>query len=144
MSRSTTGRILESMSLCFPVRAALLALKKVELLWRKVVSAIAFSTEFQDTWASQEARVNASLVAARQNSPSSFAEGKTPKIPTQNCISTYSNASCTEWSSGHPTEHSIANAYIEAIGNARHFVYIENQVFWITDFLGVWIVLTKG
>lgn len=37
--------------------------------------------------------------------------------------------SCTEWSSGHPTEHSIANAYIEAIGNARHFVYIENQFF---------------
>ncbi|KAK8080007.1 phospholipase D domain-containing protein [Apiospora hydei] len=37
--------------------------------------------------------------------------------------------SCTEWSAGHPTEHSIANAYIAAIGNARHFVYIENQFF---------------
>ncbi|KAK7998141.1 hypothetical protein PG989_006181 [Apiospora arundinis] len=37
--------------------------------------------------------------------------------------------SCTEWSAGHPTEHSIANAYIEAIGNARHFVYMENQFF---------------
>ncbi|EON96350.1 putative phospholipase d protein [Phaeoacremonium minimum UCRPA7] len=30
---------------------------------------------------------------------------------------------------GHPTEHSIANAYMEAIQNARHFVYIENQFF---------------
>lgn len=37
--------------------------------------------------------------------------------------------SCTEWSSGHPTEHSIANAYIDAISNAEHFVYIENQFF---------------
>lgn len=36
--------------------------------------------------------------------------------------------SCTKWSSGHPTEHSIANAYVSAITNARHFVYIENQV----------------
>lgn len=36
--------------------------------------------------------------------------------------------SCCPWSSGHPTEHSIANAYIEAITNAEHFIYIENQV----------------
>ncbi|ROW01185.1 hypothetical protein VSDG_02677 [Cytospora chrysosperma] len=33
------------------------------------------------------------------------------------------------WSSGHPTEHSIANAYIDAITNAQHFIYIENQFF---------------
>lgn len=37
--------------------------------------------------------------------------------------------SCTKWSAGHATEHSIANAYIDAITNARHFVYIENQFF---------------
>ncbi|KAI1386691.1 phospholipase D/nuclease [Hypoxylon trugodes] len=37
--------------------------------------------------------------------------------------------SCSEWSAGHPTEHSIANAYINAIENAQHFVYIENQFF---------------
>ncbi|KAM0251134.1 hypothetical protein ACHAQJ_008304 [Trichoderma viride] len=37
--------------------------------------------------------------------------------------------SCTKWSSGHTTEHSIANAYVGAISNARHFVYIENQFF---------------
>lgn len=36
--------------------------------------------------------------------------------------------SCTKWSSGHPTEHSIANAYIDAITRAQHFVYMENQV----------------
>ncbi|KAF5520832.1 Phospholipase D1 [Colletotrichum aenigma] len=37
--------------------------------------------------------------------------------------------SCTKWSSGHPTEHSIANAYIDAITRAQHFVYMENQFF---------------
>lgn len=37
--------------------------------------------------------------------------------------------SCTKWSHGIPTEHSIANAYISVIENARHFVYIENQFF---------------
>ncbi|KAH6607433.1 phospholipase D/nuclease [Trichoderma cornu-damae] len=36
---------------------------------------------------------------------------------------------CSKWSSGHATEHSIANAYISAISNAEHFVYIENQFF---------------
>lgn len=37
--------------------------------------------------------------------------------------------SASRWSAGHETEHSIANAYIDAITNARHFVYIENQFF---------------
>ncbi|KAK4245224.1 hypothetical protein C7999DRAFT_16553 [Corynascus novoguineensis] len=37
--------------------------------------------------------------------------------------------SCGTWSLGVDTEHSIANAYIEAITKARHFVYIENQFF---------------
>ena len=37
--------------------------------------------------------------------------------------------SCTKWSHGIPTEHSIANAYISIIENSRHFVYIENQFF---------------
>lgn len=36
--------------------------------------------------------------------------------------------SCTRWSSGHRTEHSIANAYVDVILNAQHFIYIENQV----------------
>lgn len=37
--------------------------------------------------------------------------------------------SCTKWSHGIPTEHSVANAYISIIENSRHFVYIENQFF---------------
>lgn len=37
--------------------------------------------------------------------------------------------SACAWSSGHKTEHSIANAYVDAITNAKHFVYIENQFF---------------
>ncbi|GAP82855.1 putative phospholipase D active site-containing protein [Rosellinia necatrix] len=37
--------------------------------------------------------------------------------------------SASDWSSGHPTEHSIANAYIHAIESAHHYVYIENQFF---------------
>lgn len=37
--------------------------------------------------------------------------------------------SCSAWSAGHLTEHSIANAYIAAITGAEHFVYIENQFF---------------
>ncbi|KAI0426778.1 phospholipase [Xylaria sp. FL1042] len=37
--------------------------------------------------------------------------------------------SACDWSSGHPTEHSIANAYIHAIESAQHYVYIENQFF---------------
>ncbi|KAI9827337.1 MAG: hypothetical protein M1819_006979 [Sarea resinae] len=37
--------------------------------------------------------------------------------------------SCAKWSHGIPTEHSIANAYIEVIKNSQHFIYIENQFF---------------
>lgn len=37
--------------------------------------------------------------------------------------------SCTNWSHGVDTEHSVANAYISVIENSQHFVYIENQFF---------------
>lgn len=37
--------------------------------------------------------------------------------------------SCTKWSNGTPTEHSVQDAYIGAIENSQHFVYIENQFF---------------
>ena len=37
--------------------------------------------------------------------------------------------SCTQWSHGVKTEHSIANAYIGIIHDSQHFVYIENQFF---------------
>ena len=34
-----------------------------------------------------------------------------------------------DWSIGQETEHSIQNAWIDAINNANHFIYIENQFF---------------
>ena len=37
--------------------------------------------------------------------------------------------SCTTWSNGTPTEHSVQNAYCEIIKNSKHFIYIENQFF---------------
>lgn len=37
--------------------------------------------------------------------------------------------SCSKWSHGVPTEHSVADAYAEIIRNSEHFVYIENQFF---------------
>ncbi|KAL1965759.1 hypothetical protein VTN77DRAFT_5259 [Rasamsonia byssochlamydoides] len=37
--------------------------------------------------------------------------------------------SCSKWSHGVPTEHSIADAYAAAIRDSQHFVYIENQFF---------------
>ncbi|KAN0081757.1 hypothetical protein V8E54_003055 [Elaphomyces granulatus] len=37
--------------------------------------------------------------------------------------------SCTKWSHGVPTEHSIADAYAAIIRDSHHFVYIENQFF---------------
>ena len=37
--------------------------------------------------------------------------------------------SCSRWSHGVQTEHSIANAYISIIENSQHFIYIENQFF---------------
>lgn len=37
--------------------------------------------------------------------------------------------SCSKWSHGVPTEHSIQNAYCDVIRNSQHFVYIENQFF---------------
>lgn len=37
--------------------------------------------------------------------------------------------SCTKWSNGTATEHSIQNAYIDVIEKSQHFVYIENQFF---------------
>jgi len=41
--------------------------------------------------------------------------------------------SSADWSMGiQPEEHSIQNAYIELIRNAKHYVYIENQ-FFITN-----------
>ena len=46
--------------------------------------------------------------------------------------------SASSWSTGQPdVEHSIYHAYLEAIKNARHFIYIENQ-FFISSQEGFW------
>ncbi|PSK44237.1 Phospholipase D1 [Elsinoe australis] len=37
--------------------------------------------------------------------------------------------SCCKWSHGGSVEHSIADAYITAIRDSKHFIYIENQFF---------------
>lgn len=37
--------------------------------------------------------------------------------------------SVDQWSAGQPHEASIHNAYLQAIENAEHFIYIENQFF---------------
>ena len=37
--------------------------------------------------------------------------------------------SCTLWSNGTQTEHSIQDAYIDIIRKSQHFIYIENQFF---------------
>ena len=37
--------------------------------------------------------------------------------------------SCSKWSHGVPTEHSIQNAYIDLIQRSQYFIYIENQFF---------------
>ena len=37
--------------------------------------------------------------------------------------------SCSKWSNGTPTEHSIQDAYAAIIRNSQHFIYIENQFF---------------
>ncbi|KAJ9248649.1 hypothetical protein DTO207G8_7285 [Paecilomyces variotii] len=37
--------------------------------------------------------------------------------------------SCSQWSHGVPTEHSIADAYAAIIRDSKHFIYIENQFF---------------
>ncbi|GAM89123.1 hypothetical protein ANO11243_071580 [Dothideomycetidae sp. 11243] len=41
--------------------------------------------------------------------------------------------SAAKWSNGLSTEHSIMNAYIDAIENSKHFIYIENQFFITTS-----------
>ncbi|RCH99456.1 hypothetical protein CU097_013561 [Rhizopus azygosporus] len=40
--------------------------------------------------------------------------------------------SSAEWSSGIKLEHSIQNAYIDVITQAKHYIYIENQFFITT------------
>ena len=52
-----------------------------------------------------------------------------PSQPLLPLLTTTHFSSACPWSSGHDVEHSVANAYADAIQNAQHFVYIENQFF---------------
>ena len=66
-----------------------------------------------------------------QNVQGKVLGGKYGRPLTQPCGSMTSQIvrSCTKWSGGTPTEHSIQNAYISVIQNSHHFIYIENQFF---------------
>ena len=52
-----------------------------------------------------------------------------PNLPRMGEVPCQIVRSCTKWSHGVPTEHSIQNAYCEVIRNSEHFIYIENQFF---------------
>lgn len=80
----------------------------------------------------EEARV----LGGRLESEMGHAEGRYaeyasrhPDLPQMGSIPCQIVRSCTTWSHGVPTEHSIQNAYCEVIRNSQHFVYIENQFF---------------
>lgn len=52
-----------------------------------------------------------------------------PSGQARSAVSCQVVRSCTKWSNGTPTEHSVQEAYIETILSAQHFIYIENQFF---------------
>ncbi|KAK4192729.1 hypothetical protein QBC35DRAFT_483180 [Podospora australis] len=58
-------------------------------------------------------------------------EGRRTPVPVQldGTANIQLTRSASKWSVGVNTEHSIANAYIDAITNSKHFIYIENQFF---------------
>ncbi|CAG8652637.1 2049_t:CDS:2, partial [Paraglomus brasilianum] len=49
--------------------------------------------------------------------------------PEQGTVKVQILRSSSKWSHGIETEHSIMNAYIRLIREAKHFIYIENQFF---------------
>lgn len=54
---------------------------------------------------------------------------KTKNLNNRGTLKVQVIRSSADWSSGILTDHSIQNAYIEIIRNAKHYVYIENQFF---------------
>lgn len=42
------------------------------------------------------------------------------------------------------TVQGIAQLYSKALGNAQHFIYLENQYFWLHDFIGIDIPFLSG
>ncbi|KKK18333.1 hypothetical protein P175DRAFT_0505037 [Aspergillus ochraceoroseus IBT 24754] len=58
-----------------------------------------------------------------------FATGNLGRPQQQGNMTCQIVRSCSKWSNGTPTEHSIADAYAEIIRRSEHFIYIENQFF---------------
>eukprot|EP01133_Synstelium_polycarpum_P009121 gene9121-10697_t len=62
----------------------------------------------------------------------------TTPLPTIGTSTCQLLRSMDEWSGGHRIERSIHTAYIQAIEDADHYIYIENQNFVSTHAPGVW------
>ncbi|KAH0347957.1 phospholipase D/nuclease, partial [Aureobasidium melanogenum] len=76
-----------------------------------------------ERWEEGRERMEGFREQVRHHFPSSGHPPPPPGMPCQII------RSCSKWSHGTKTEHSIQNAYIEVIRNSHHFVYIENQFF---------------
>ncbi|KAI4786942.1 phospholipase D/nuclease, partial [Aureobasidium sp. EXF-8846] len=75
-------------------------------------------------WEESRERMEGFKEHVRHHFPaSSYPSAPPPGMPCQIM------RSCSKWSHGTKTEHSIQNAYIEVIRNSHHFIYIENQFF---------------
>ncbi|KAH0173206.1 phospholipase D/nuclease, partial [Aureobasidium melanogenum] len=76
-----------------------------------------------ERWEEGRERMEGFREQVRHHFPSSGHPPPPPGMPCQIM------RSCSKWSHGTKTEHSIQNAYIEVIRNSHHFIYIENQFF---------------
>ena len=88
-----------------------------------------YRERFEDRAASLEENMMARFEAGRQYMSGSEHSSKLYGYSQEAGVPCQIVRSCTKWSHGVPTEHSIANAYISIIENSRYFVYIENQFF---------------
>ena len=94
-----------------------------------VAAPVSHRQGFEETAASLERTMMERFEAGRQYMSGNEHYGKLHGQSQEAGIACQIVRSCTKWSHGIPTEHSIANAYISVIENSRHFVYIENQFF---------------
>ncbi|PYH98474.1 phospholipase D/nuclease [Aspergillus ellipticus CBS 707.79] len=56
-------------------------------------------------------------------------QGSRPGVHPRGNMTCQIVRSCSKWSNGTETEHSIQDAYVAVIRNSQHFIYIENQFF---------------
>ncbi|TLD16204.1 uncharacterized protein PgNI_01688 [Pyricularia grisea] len=129
ISISLSGNIVGSLLIHFAERCSLMYLGRTHL--RHQVFCLRVSTYLVVSIATSAATLT---VTSRAKTPHrSTIIGAPVKVgmPVTAMKPIYSSlgGDATQWSSGLATEHSIANAYIDAITNAQHFVYIENQFF---------------